>query len=187
MENSTIPISNIQLAFTVILILIPGFIFFFFKIRVTSIIIWGTIRTIVQLTIVGYVLTYVFSINNLWLIMVMITFMTYVASRAAVKRTPNVPAYPTKLAFLSLLASTYLVGTIVTVLIISPEPWYTARIAIPIFGMILGNSMNGIALSLDRLYGEARARSAEIEAMLSFGATPWEAIQTSVREAIRAG
>jgi putative ABC transport system permease protein len=53
--------------------------------------------------------------------------------------------------------------------------------------MILGNSMNGIAISLDRLYSEARSRSAEIEAMLTFGATPWEAIRSIVREAIRAG
>ena len=113
--------------------------------------------------------------------------MCYIASRAAVKRTPNVTGYPTVLAFLSLVASTYLVGTIVIALIISPIPWYSAQIAIPIFGMILGNSMNGIALSLDRLYLEARSRAFEIEAMLSFGATPWEAIQTSVRESIRAG
>jgi len=47
--------------------------------------------------------------------------------------------------------------------------------------------MNGIAISLDRLYGEARSRSAEIEAMLTFGATPWEAARSSVREAVRAG
>ncbi|MEW6697599.1 MAG: ABC transporter permease [Bacillota bacterium] len=187
MENTTIPISNLQLAFTVVLVLITGAISSLLKLGLLKPLLWGTLRTFVQLTLVGYALTYIFKINNLWLIIAIITLMCLIASRTAVKRTPNVPNYPSLLAFVSLFASTYLVGTLVTVLIIAPDPWYSARIAIPIFGMILGNSMNGIALSLDRLYGEARARSAEIEAMLTFGATPWEAIRSSVQEAVRAG
>ncbi|AEF93313.1 Conserved hypothetical protein CHP00245 [Desulfotomaculum nigrificans CO-1-SRB] len=187
MANSTIPISDFQLAFTVLLVLITGGISALLRLGLLKSLIWGTIRTFVQLTLVGYALTYIFKLNNLWLVIAVVTTMCYIASRTAVRRTPNVPEFPTTLAFLSLLASTYLVGTIVTVLIISPTPWYSARIVIPIFGMILGNSMNGIAISLDRLYGEARSRSAEIEALLTFGATPWEAIRYSVREAIRTG
>lgn len=187
MENSTIPISNFQLALSIVLVLITGGISSFLKLGLLKSLVWGTLRTFVQLTVVGYALTYIFRINNLWLIIAIITLMCFIAAREAVKRTPNVPKYPTILAFLSLFASTYLVGAIVTALIISPDPWYSARIAIPIFGMLLGNSMNGIAISLDRLYGEARSRSSEIEAMLTFGATPWEAIRFSVREAIRAG
>lgn len=187
MEYSTIPITNFQLAFTVILVLITGGISSFLKLGLLKPLIWGTVRTFVQLTLVGYALTYIFKINNFWLIIAIVTVMCYIAAKTATKRLPNVPAYPFTLPFLSLLASTYLVGSIVTVLIISPDPWYSARIVIPIFGMILGNSMNGIALALDRLYSEARARRAEIEAMLTFGATPWEAVQSSVREAIRAG
>jgi len=187
LESSVIPITNFQLAFTVILILITGGISSFLKLGLLKPLIWGTIRTFVQLTLIGYVLTYIFQIDNLGLIILIITIMCYIASRAAIKRTPNVTGFPAILSFISLVASTYLVGAIVTGLIISPDPWYSARIAIPIFGMILGNSMNGIALALDRLYLEARSRAFEIEAMLTFGATPWEAVQTSVREAIRAG
>ncbi len=187
MESSIIPISNFQLAFTVILVLITGGVSSFLKLGLLRSLIWGTIRTFIQLTLVGYALTYIFAVNNLWLIIAIITLMCYFASLTAVKRTPNVPNFPTFLAFLSLVASTYLVGSIVMNLIISPDPWYSARIAIPIFGMILGNTMNGIALSLDRLYGEAKSHTAEIEALLAFGATPWEAIHDSVREAIRAG
>jgi len=187
MESSTIPISNWQLAFTVLLVLITGGISAFLKLGLLKPLLWGTVRTFVQLSLIGYVLTYVFKTNNIWLVVFMITVMCIIASKTAVKRTPNVPDYPSALAFAALLASTYLVGTIVVVLIISPEPWYSARIAIPIFGMILGNSMNGIALSLDRLYGDVRARVAEVEAMLTFGATPWEAVRSSVRESVRSG
>lgn len=187
MENATIPISNFQLAFTVILVIITGGISSFFRLGLLRSLVWGTIRTFVQLTLVGYALTYVFALNNLWLILAIITLMCYIASRTAVKRTPHVPNFPALLAFASLAASTFLVGSIVTGLIIATDPWYSARIVIPIFGMILGNSMNGIAIALDRLYSEARSRSAEIETMLTFGATPWEAICPCVREAIRTG
>lgn len=187
MDSATLPISNAQLIFSILLVLISGGIAAFLKLGLLKSLVWGTVRSFVQLTLVGYALTYIFRFNNLALIILIIILMSYVAARTAVRRTPNVPRYPTVLAFLSLMASTYLVGFIVTVLIISPHPWYSARIVIPIFGMLLGNSMNGIAISVDRLYSEARLRVGEIEALLSFGATPWEAIQASVREALRAG
>lgn len=187
MEAAVIPISNLQLAFTVLLVLITGGISSFLKLGLLKSLLWGALRSFLQLTLVGYVLTYLFKINNLWLILFVILIMSYIASRTAVKRTPNVPDFPSLLAFASLLASTFLVGAIVTLLIISPQPWYSARIVIPIFGMILGNSMNGIAVSLDRLYSESRAAAPQIEALLTFGATPWEAIRDSVREALRAG
>lgn len=187
MENSTIPISNLQLAFSVLLVLITGGISSFLRLGLLKSLVWGTVRTFVQLTLVGYALTYIFQIDSPALIALIITVMCYIASRTASGRTPNVPGYPSAMAFAALMASTYIVGLIVTVLIISPQPWYSPRIVIPIFGMILGNSMNGIAISLDRLYGEARSRSSEIEAMLTFGATPWEAVRRSVREAVRAG
>lgn len=187
METSITPISNLQLAFTILLVMITGGVSSFLKLGLLKSLIWGTVRTFVQLSLVGYALTYIFKINNLLLIIIIVTLMCFIASKTAVDRTPNVTEYPTTLAFISLLASTYLVGSIVTVLIISPSPWYSARIVIPIFGMILGNSMNGIAISLDRLNSEARSGASEIETMLTFGATPWEAIRSRVREAIRAG
>jgi len=187
MEASIIPISNLQLAFTVVLVLITGGISSFLKLGLLRSLVWGTVRTFLQLTVMGYALSYIFKINNFWLVLSIITVMSLIASRTAVKRTPNAPGYPAALAFASLLASTFLVGSIVTVLIISPEPWYSARIVIPIFGMILGNSMNGIAVSVDRLYSESRSGAPQIEAMLTFGATPWEAVRPCVREALRAG
>jgi putative ABC transport system permease protein len=53
--------------------------------------------------------------------------------------------------------------------------------------MILGNAINGIALSLDRLYSEVQANRDEIEALLAVGARPWEAASDQAREALRAG
>jgi len=186
-NNGIVPISDFQLALSVVLIITAAAISAFFRLGLLQSLAWGTVRTFVQLTFIGYVLKYVFTVDNLWLIFGLVVVMSYIAAHASVKRTPNIPGYPLSLAFWSLLSSTVLVGLVVVRVIIHPEPWYTARVMIPIFGMILGNSMNGIALSLDRLFGEARARSGEVEGLLAFGATPWEAIRGCVKDAMRAG
>lgn len=187
MNSGVIPISDYQLALSVVLVLITGLISAALRLGLLKPLIWGSVRTFVQLGLIGYALTYIFAINNLFLIVLILTLMCIVASRTAVNRTPNVGKFPVFLSFISLWVSTFFVGSIVMVLIISPEPWYSARIIIPIFGMILGNSMNGIALSLDRLFSEVRSRILEVEALLSFGATPWEAVLDCVKESLRAG
>lgn len=187
MNSGVIPITDFQLALSVVLVLITGLISAALRLGLHKPLIWGTVRTFVQLGLIGYALTYIFTINNLALIVFIVTLMCIVASRTAVNRTPNVGQFPVILSFISLWVSTFFVGSIVVVLIVSPEPWYSARIVIPIFGMILGNSMNGIALSLDRLFSEVKSRISEVEALLSYGATPWEAVWDCVKEALRAG
>ena len=89
------------------------------------------------------------------------------------------------MAFVSLVTTTYLVATIVSLAIIQPSPWYEARIIVPISGMILGNAVSGITLAIDRLYSEVRSHVEQVEALLSMGASPWEAVHDLVREAIR--
>lgn len=187
MTNGFIPITDLQLALSVVLILMAGGVSAALKLGLLRSLFWGTVRTVVQLTLIGYVLTYIFDLESLPLVLAIITIMCIIAARTAARRTKNAPGNSALLAFIALAASTFLVGVIVVVLIIGPEPWYSARITIPIIGMILGNSMNGIALSLDRLYSEVRARTGEVEALLTFGATPWEAVRDCVREAVRAG
>ena len=38
--------------------------------------------------------------------------------------------------------------------IVRVRPWYTPQYAIPLLGMILGNTLNGVSLGLDRLGSE---------------------------------
>ena len=116
-----------------------------------------------------------------------ILFMCFVASREATRRVKNVPHHTGILSFLSLSASTFVVGLIVVIVIISPQPWYSPQVVIPIFGMLLGNSMNAIALSLDRMYSEVHSHIDEVEQLLCFGATPWESVLNYIKNAVAAG
>lgn len=188
MDNSGyIAISNTQLLLSVSLVLITGLVSAALKLGLLKSLLWGTVRAFVQLTLIGYVLTFVFALNNLVVIIVLILLMSFIASREATKRIKKAPENPNLIAFIALTASTFLVGIIVVGLIIGPQPWYSAQVMIPIFGMILGNSMNGIALSLDRMYSEVNSHADEVEQLLAFGATPWEAVQEHVRNAMKAG
>lgn len=184
---NVVPISDMHLLLTAILMAIAGGVSAIFRLGLVRSLTWATIRCVVQLTMIGYVLGWLFNIDRPELAMLAVGIMCAVASQTATRRTPNVSRFPTTVAFLSLAASTYLVMIIVCALIIRAEPWYSTRIVIPISGMILGNAVNGIALSIDRLYGEVRSRREEVEALLSLGATRWEAVRDCVREAIRSG
>ncbi len=79
-------------------------------------------------------------------------------------------------------------GTLaVTELIIRVHPWYNPQYVLPIAGMVLGNSMTGISLALERLFGDLGRRSDEVRMLLALGASPWEASLPSIRAALTAG
>jgi putative ABC transport system permease protein len=187
MNSGYIPISNLNLFISVGLILITGFISAFLQLGLLKSLVWGTIRAFIQLTLIGYILNYIFKINSLLLIIPIILLMSFIASREATRRVKNAPQKLGFESFLSLTASTFIVGTIVVAVVISPSPWYSAQVMIPIFGMLLGNSMNAISLTLDRMYSEIHGHIEEVEQLLCFGSTPWEAVITYARKALIAG
>jgi putative ABC transport system permease protein len=53
--------------------------------------------------------------------------------------------------------------------------------------MILGNTLNGVSLGLDRLGGELSGKRDQVEALLALGATRWEAARGPIRQAVRTG
>ena len=82
-------------------------------------------------------------------------------------------------------------GLIVTVLAlttqIKPDPWYDPRYALPLLGMILGNTMNGVALGLNALITGAVREKSAVEARLALGHDIRTAMSGIVREAVRTG
>ena len=187
MNTEVYQISDFHLALSVILVIIVGVISAFLRLGLLKSLVWGTIRTFTQLILAGYVLVWIFKVNSPYLLIGVLLVMCFFGTRTAVKQTKNVVHYPAVMAYISLAVSTFLVTFVVTELVISVDKWYDAWVVIPIAGMVLGNSMTGIALALDRLYAEVRSNSGEIEAMLSLGATPWEAVRWRLKESLRAG
>ncbi len=86
-----------------------------------------------------------------------------------------------------LLGVITIVGSFGFIVIIRPKPLYNPQYVIPICGMLLGNCINGISLTLNHLTTSLIEQQREIDLYLSFGANYKEAISRLQREAVRSG
>ena len=175
------------------LLLASGFVFvtgalaLWMQLGVTKDLAIGAVRTYVQLLLLGLVLGWAFSVNQWWVVVGILTLMTVAAARIILKRAPDAPSGLFLAAVTSMAVTGITVTFAVTGLVIGADPWYSPRYVIPIAGMVLGNSMTGIALSLERVFSDMDARADELLAMSALGATAWEAAHPSIRTALRAG
>ena len=71
--------------------------------------------------------------------------------------------------------------------IIRVDPWFDPQYAIPLLGMVLGNTLSGISLSLDRFVESLVQRRAAVETVLALGGTRWEAAHEHISDALRVG
>ena len=184
--SGPVDIGPFHLALAVALVAIPGVLSLVFGLGLLRSLAVGTLRTFVQLLAVGYLLRYVFALDEAWAVLGMLLLMTAAAARAALARQSRRPRRFAGITFGAMVVSGGLVTAVVTQLILQVDPWHSPRYLIPITGMILGNCLNGISLGLDRLLSDMSANRARIEALQCLGATAWEASRDILRDALRA-
>jgi putative ABC transport system permease protein len=143
--------------------------------------------TVVQLLLIGYVLEWVFRVDRWYVVIALMLAMTLIAGVAATQRTHI--RYPGiwGRGIVSIWASSWLIAGLALAVIVRVRPWYTPQYAIPLLGMILGNTVNGVSLGLDRMGGELTGRRAQVESLLALGATRWEAARPLIRQSVRTG
>lgn len=150
---------------------------------------WASLRTVVQLALLGLVLQWIFTAEHWGFIGGMMVFMTGVAGYSAVARTER--RYPGIWLNGMLAASTgsWLVTLFTLAFVVPPHVWSEnpAQYAIPLLGMVLGNTLNGLSLGFDRFSEQLASRRGEVEMRLCLGATRWEAAREAVRDAVRTG
>lgn len=147
----------------------------------------ATGRTISQLLVVGYILAAVFAIREPLLVLAVLGVMLVIATIAARNRISRKIPQLLPLIGGSILLSTLLTLVYTNLLIIQPQTWYEPQYVIPLAGIVLGNAMNGAALSGERLVSTLNSSQLEIETHLSLGATPQQAVSRYRKEAIKAG
>lgn len=183
----TIAIGWPQLLLATGFIIVSGGIALALGLGVTKSLWIATARTYLQLLALALVLRWVFDVRSPWLVIGIIVLMTLVAALTIVRRSPDAPSGSLPRTFASMALTGFVITFAVTGLVVRVDPWYLPRYVIPIAGMVLGNSMSGIALALERTFADMDSRSDEILALTALGATPWEAARASVRSALRAG
>jgi putative ABC transport system permease protein len=147
----------------------------------------ATVRMVVQLILVGLVLTRLFElVSPLWTGLAALVMVLF-AGREIAARQERPLAGPWAYGLgtgCMLIAATVVTGFGLSTQV-SPDPWYDPRYALPLLGMILGNTMTGISLGLNTLTtGVVRDRAA-VEARLALGATRHDALLPVTRAALR--
>jgi putative ABC transport system permease protein len=87
----------------------------------------------------------------------------------------------------SMFISSFSIALFALLVVIGNEPWYQPQYAIPLLGMLLGNTMNGIALALDRLTQSAWEQRETIEARLLLGHSATQAVSDIRQQVFRSG
>ncbi|MCP4942587.1 MAG: iron export ABC transporter permease subunit FetB [Planctomycetaceae bacterium] len=145
----------------------------------------SSVRMTIQLAILGLVLKQIFELAQPTPVLGLAAVMTVIAGVSAVKRIDH--RYPTiyRNSIFAVWTSAWVVTSITVLLIVRPQPWYSPQVVIPLLGMVLGNSLTGISLGLDRFLSELKNRRGEVETMLALGATRWESCRGVFIEATR--
>lgn len=178
-----------DLSLAALLVIALALLSFQMQLGLTRSIVIAALRTVIQLTLIGLVLTSVFGASHPgWMVLIALV-MLLVAGREVMVRQQRrfTGGWSFSLGTLSLFISTVVITLLVLTVVISAEPWYTPQYLIPLLGMMFGNTMNGIALGLDRLTQSAWQQRELIEARLTLGHTPQLAISTIRRDSIRSG
>lgn len=180
-QTANISISSLLIASSLVLVTI--LFSYWQKLNLEKETIVATIRAVIQLVAVGYVLKYIFNMKDVLFTCLLVLFMIVNAAYNASKRAKGIKnAF--WISFISIA-----VGSIVTlaVLIFSGAIKFEAYQVVPVSGMVISNSMVAIGLCYKQLLNNFKDRRAEVETKLSLGADIFVSSVDLVRDAVKTG
>ena len=184
-----ITLSALDLTYAAVLVLALALLSWRMQLGLAGSLLIAAVRTVVQLLLIGLVLKALFAnVDLLWVSGISLV-MLLAAGREVMARQQRrfVGWWGFGMGTGAMFISSFAIAIITLIAIIGTDPWYTPQYAIPLLGMLLGNTMSGIALAMDRLTSTAWQQRAVIEQRLMLGATRIEAIGEIRREAMRSG
>jgi len=176
-----------ELAAASVFVLINAGLSILFGLKVHRSLLVAAIRMVVQLALVGLVLTTLFSVASpLWTGVTALGMVLFAGHEAAQRQDRRLSGWWSYgLGTGCMMMSSVMVTVFALMTALRPNPWYDPRYAIPLLGMILGNCMTGVGLGLNTLTTSLASRRASVEAQLMLGATRQIAAAPVTREALR--
>ena len=184
-----VTLSTVDLAIAASLVLLLALLSIRLHTGISRQLVIAAVRTAVQLTLIGLVLKALFANAGFGWVALLSLVMLLVAGREVMVRQERRFRgwWGYAIGTGSMFLSSFAVTVFTLVVILGETPWYAPQYAIPLLGMLLGNTMNGIAIAMDRLTQAAWDQRNTIEARLMLGERWDEAIDTYRRQAIRSG
>ncbi|MHB8899112.1 MAG: ABC transporter permease [Thermoguttaceae bacterium] len=177
-----------QVSLAAALILVNAAISVLLRLGLEGRLLLASVRTIVQLLLIGLVLQWVLAPGrSLMFVVGLMAAMTGIAGLSALERVGFRYRGIWLDSVLAMWFSSWLIASIGVFQIVRVPADEFAQYAIPLLGMILGNTLNGISIGLDRLGDQFDGRRSHVETLLALGATRWEAARDCVGQAVRTG
>ena len=186
---SIIALTPLDLALAAVLVMVLAALSWMLRLGVGRQLLVAALRTTVQLLLIGLVLKALFeNVHLAWLGVVSLSMLLLAGREVMVRQKRRFRGWwGFGLGTLAMFVSSFVVTILALTVIIDNQPWYLPQYAIPLLGMLLGNTMNGISLGLDQLTRAAWEQREVIEQRLLLGGSWREAIGDIRREAMRVG
>ena len=178
-----------DLAIAAVLVLMMALLSWRLHLGVQRQIVVAAARTVVQLLLIGLVLKALFAhVHWLWMLLLAMVMLLAAGREVMARQRYRLRgAWGYGVGTGAMFLSSFLITVFALTVVIGNQPWYEPQYAIPLLGMMLGNTMTGIALGLDRLTQGARDGYRVIEQRLMLGQDWNEAIGEIRRQSIRSG
>ena len=157
-----ISISNLMLAFIPVVVVLV--ILYRWSLGYANAV-YAVLRMLVQLLLIGYLLTYIFDSESQWVVVVVLCVMVSVSSWIAlqtVSPSRRRALYRPALVAITLAGSSVLF--LMTEAVLDVDPWFHPSQLIPLAGMVFANAMNSLAIAVERMEAEVERGVAYLEA-----------------------
>ncbi len=139
----------------------------------------------IQLAAIGIVLDYLFKWNNLIITLAWMFVMLVSATLITMERLEYPRSFILPLIFIPFLTATLIVLPFIIIVVVRPQAIYLSRYLIPLYGMLLGNSISSATLAIERLTSDLKNNWKSYYTRLSFGASSQEAALPFLRAAYK--
>lgn len=143
--------------FNLSLIFLPLFFVWFYYYKWTNDktdILISTLRMLIQLLIIGYLLVFIFKTDDIKIGIVILLFMLFVSSWITLRNTKDKSITHYKQIVLSVFVSSFINLLLIIYFILQLEKIYEPQYVIPIAGMVFASTMNALSLAIERFEKE---------------------------------
>lgn len=152
--NNTLPVislADLSIAFIPVLIALCFLYLWSLNIKQVG---YALTRMLVQLLLIGYVLSYIFYSDSVWLISSILLLMIAMSCWIALRTLPQYRFLLFKYGFTATFVGGGFTLLVISQGVMSVTPWYQPQVIIPLAGMIFATAMNSISLSAERVFSE---------------------------------
>ena len=146
-----IPLTRLALTFLPVAVVVG--VFYRWSLGVSTTV-YAMGRMLLQLLLIGYVLTFIFTTKHPGVVGGVLAVMLAIASWIALRPLPEKAGSQYAKALGAIAIGGVLTLLLVTQVVLDTQPWFNPSKVIPLAGMIFAQSMTAISLAAERFYAE---------------------------------